>query len=119
MPKCQPPGRRSRAAADLQRRLLAGNAAEDSRNPVGNQAPNRPPANRRRPAPLLPKDYAGLRELLRTKPWLRSELVDAGLEARGRAGWFTWRDRKFRIKVTGLGFEVTDGRHRPLVRRWH
>jgi hypothetical protein len=41
MPKRQPPQRGTGAAVDLQRRLLAGNAAEVSRNPVQNQVENR------------------------------------------------------------------------------
>jgi hypothetical protein len=37
MPKRAPPGRRSRAAADLQRQLLGGNASEDTHRIPENQ----------------------------------------------------------------------------------
>ena len=75
---------------------------------------------RRRPVPLLPRDYGGLYKLLRATPSLRTELVDAGLAVwrRGRGRWFVWRGRKFHITATTFRFLVTDGRHRPLVQRW-
>jgi hypothetical protein len=68
----------------------------------------------------LPRDYAALYALLRARPWLRTELVDTGLESwrRDRSRWFVWRGRKFHISRTALQFRVTDGRHRPLVQRW-
>ena len=67
-------------AAFPDRLVAGGNDPEVSRDPVGNQAESQPPnrASRRRPAPL-PRDYAGLYALLRARPYLRTELVDAGL----------------------------------------
>ena len=58
---------------------------------------------RRPPAPLLPRDYAGLYTLLRARPSLRTELVDAGLEVwrRGRGRWFAWRGRRNSPKRLG------------------
>jgi hypothetical protein len=76
---------------------------------------------RRRPGPLLPRGYDGLRELLVARPELRTELVDAGLAVwrRGRVRRFVWRGRKFRITATNFRDLVSDGQGRPLVQRWH
>ena len=121
---------RALAPAAFPDRLSTGgdgweDAAKKLRSKADSQPPNRPPVSRevyrrRRPAPLLPQDYPTLYALLRARPWLRTELVDTGLESwrRDRSRWFVWRGRKFHISRTALQFRVTDGRHRPLVQRW-
>jgi hypothetical protein len=73
MPKRQPPQRGTGAAADLRRRLLAGNTAEDSRQRSGNQRQNRAERRRgqaewRRRMQALVDDGAGLFKLEIVRP---------------------------------------------------
>jgi hypothetical protein len=75
---------------------------------------------RRRSAPLLPKDFVRLREVLLARPSLRVELINTALAARrpGQVHYFVWRGRQFRFVGTAKAFNITDGCGHRFAAGW-